>query len=233
MKIRFIFLPVLSLILVPALSFAQNSSTEKIEELARHQIISICEDCEVSVTPKWIPNIIHGLEPHQITNIRFKQVGLPKGYQTASVFYQENDEDHSRDVQIHIQIKKPLPVATRRIERNEMISNDDLMERMTDITRLQRMPIDSKEEVLSQSAAGIIKKGNVFYNSNLQRKPVIKAGDLVEMIYAEGGVEVALNCDAREDKAKGENIRVYSEKTRKTYVGKVLNAEKVLWEKTL
>lgn len=231
--VRFVFILVLSGIFLPVFGRAQNSSVEKIEELARQEITSLCEGCEVTVSPKWIPNIIEGLGFHQITDLQFKEVGLPTGYQTTKVFYRKNNEALSRNVQLLIRIKKPLPVAAKRIERNTVISDGDLKIRMTDITLLQRMPIDSKEEIVNQSAAGLIKKGRVIYSSNLQNKPVIKAGDRVEMIYVEGGVEVALNCNAREDKATGENIRLYSEKTRKTYVGKVLNAKKVLWEKTL
>lgn len=233
MKIRLVFLLVFNSILLPAFGYAQNSSIEKIRQLAEKEISSLCEECEITVTPKWIHTSIENLNSNQIKDIRFITVDLPKGYQTAQVLYRENDEVHSRDVQLHIRVEKRVPVAARRIERNEVISDTDLAMRMKDITRLQRTPIDSKEQILNQSAAGLIKKGTVIYSSSLQKKTVINAGDRVEMIYEEGGVEVALNCNAREDKAIGENIRLYSEKTRKTYVGKVLSAEKVLWEKTL
>lgn len=233
MKIRLIFLLVFSGIMVPVFGNVMDSSGEKIEELAHRKVSNLCEECEIAVIPKWIPKRVQHLDSHQITEIQFVQVGLPKGYQTARVFYQENDEVLSKDVQLHIRIEKPLPVAARRIDRNEVISGDDLVIRMTDITHLQRIPVDSKEKIVNQSAARLIKKGEVVYASNLQKKPVIKAGDLVEMIYMEGGVEVALNCNAREDKAKGEDIRLYNEKTQKTYIGKVLTAKQVLWEKTL
>ncbi len=233
MKFRFAFLLVFCGMMMPLSGIAQYSSVEKIQELAHQEISTLCEECEAAVTPKWIPNSIESLGSQQITEVEFTQVGLPKGYQTVNVFFRENDEILSRDIQLHIQIEKPLPVSTRRIERNEMISEHDLVMQMTDITRLQRMPIDSKEQILNQSAAGLIKKGDIIYETSLQKKPVVRAGDQVKMIYAEGGVEVALHCNAREDKAKGENIRLYSEKTRKTYIGKVITSEKVLWEKTL
>lgn len=233
MKIRLVFLLVFNSILLPAFGYAQNSSIEKIRQLAEKEISSLCEECEITVTPKWIHTSIENLNSQKIVEIEFKEVGLPKGYQNARVFYRDNAELLSRDVQLHIRVEKRLPVAAKRIERNEVIFHTDLAMRMTDITRLQRIPIDSKEQILNQYAAGLIRKGNVIYRSSLQKKPVIKAGDLVEMIYEEGGVEVALNCNAREDKAEGENIRLYSEKTRKTYIGKVLSAEKVLWVKTL
>lgn len=233
MKFRFVFLLVIVGIFLQAFDNSQDSSAKKIQELARHEITSICKECKIAITPKWIPNVIERLESHQITDIQFTEVGLPKGYQTASVIFQENDKRVSQDVQLHIRIEKLLPVAAKRIKRNEVISDGDLLMQMTDITRLQRMPIDSKEEIVNQSANSLIKKGSVIYRLSLQKKPVIHAGDRVKMIYAEGGVEVALNCNAREDKAAGEIIRLYSEKTRKTYIGKVVDAEKVLWEKTL
>lgn len=233
MKIRLVFLLVLSGIMTPVFGNDLDSTEEKIEELAHLKVSSLCEECEISVTPKWIPKRVQHLDSHQITKIQFTQVGLAGGYQTVQVFYRENGEMVSRDVQLYIRIEKPLPVAAKRIDRNEVISGDDLVIRMTEITHLQRIPVDSKEKIVNQSATRLIKKGEVVYASNLQKKPVIKAGDLVEMIYMEGGVEVALNCNAREDKAKGEDIRLYNEKTQKTYIGKVLTAKQVLWEKTL
>lgn len=218
---------------MPVFGNAMDSSGEKIEELAHRKVSSLCEECEIAVIPKWIPKRVQHLDSHQITEIQFTQVGLAGGYQTVRVFFRENGEMISRDVQLFIRIEKPLPVTARRIDRNEVISGADLVMRKTEITHLQRMPIDSKEKIVNQSAAGLIKKGEVVYASNLQKKPIIKAGDLVEMIYIEGGVEVALNCNAREDKAKGEDLRLYSEKTRKTYIGKVLTSKQVIWEKTL
>lgn len=218
--------------LVPQDSFTQNSS-ELIEKLAHTKVSSICEECEIIVTPKWIPKKIQHLDSGQITSIQFRDTGLPRGYQTSKIYYREGGETRSKDVQLFIRIEKPLPVVNRRIERNEILSGDDIVFRLKEITRLQRMPLDSIEEIVNLSAAKVIQNGDLIYESDLQKVPVIKPGDVVEMVYTEGGVEVALSCNARQAKAKGEQIRLYSDKTRKTYIGKVINSTKVLWEKTL
>lgn len=230
----YVLMPILlfSGLLAPQDSFTQNSSAQ-IEKLAHKKVSSICEECEIIVEPKWIPKKIQRLESGQITNIQFRDAGLPRGYQTSRIYYREAGEMRSEDVQLFIRIEKPLPVVNRRIERNEIISADDIVFRMTEITRLQRMPLDSKEEIVNLSAANVIQKGDLIYESDLQKVPVIKPGDVVEMVYTEGGVEVSLSCNARQAKAKGEQIRLYSDKTRKTYIGKVINSTKVLWEKTL
>jgi flagella basal body P-ring formation protein FlgA len=213
---------------------AQSAAEQKIGGLATQQVLSFCSSsCEVEVKSKWMPDKIAGLDSAQIKQLQFNEVGLPKGYQTVNVFFADDGETKSAQMQLFVELKQKLPVVNKRIERNQTITQNDLTWRILDITRMKKFPIAKVEEITGKAAGRLISKGNVILNSDLQQAPIIEVGDNIQMVYREGGIEVALDCTARQARAKGEQIRVFSRETRKTYIGKVLTPSKVIWEKTL
>lgn len=232
------FLTVLTLVFSYGLlscnaGYAQDTVQKKIGKLATQQVLSSCEECKVTVETKWMPSAVSRLDSSQIEQVQFREVGLPRGYQTVNISYQKDGQLRTYELQLFVKLKQKLPVVNKRIERNETIEAEDLAWKNKDITRLQKLPLTSKEEIVGQSVSNLIQKGDIVLQSDLQQLPIIKAGDNIKMVYSEGGVELALDCRARQAKAKGERIRVYSDKTRKTYLAKVVTSKKVIWEKTL
>ena len=213
--------------------FAQSAAEQKIGGLATQQVLSFCSTCQVEVESKWMPDEITSLDSAQVKQLQFNEVGLPKGYQTANVFFTDDGESKSAQVQLFVDLKRKLPVVNKRIERNKTITKDDLTWKILDVTRMKESPITSIQKITGKAAGRLITKGNAILATDLQQVPIIKVGDNIKMVYREAGIEVALNCTARQARAKGEEIRVYSRETRKTYIGKVLNPSKVKWEKTL
>lgn len=212
---------------------AQSVAEQKIGGLATQQVLSFCSTCQVEIESKWMPDEIARLDSTQIKQLQFSEVGLPKGYQNANVFFTDDGESKSAQVQLFVDLKRKLPVVNKRIERNQTITADDLTWRILDITRMKEFPIASIQKITGNAAGRLIPKGNVILNTDLQQVPIIEVGDNIKMVYRETGIEVALDCTARQARAKGEEIRVYSRETRKTYIGKVLTPSKVKWKKTL
>jgi flagella basal body P-ring formation protein FlgA len=61
----------------------------------------------------------------------------------------------------------------------------------------------------------------------------VRAGDAVTLIFKEKGIQVQLTGEARQNGAKNDEIRIYSEETRKKYLGKVVRPGVAIWKQTL
>lgn len=212
----------------------QNLAEEKINRLAGDYLDTVCEACKVNITVKWMPGDIASLDS---TNIQFITLPsrLPRGYQNATVHYHKHDQGTAQhtEIQLYIQIMQYLPVASRRIFAGEHIGEDQVHYQWKDITKMRTLPVAKLEEVRQKVTAKIVGEGRAFFKKDFENRPVIEAGDTVEMIYQEAGFNIRIACLARESKAEGELIRLYNKETRTTYLAKVINKSKIRWEKTL
>lgn len=212
---------------------AQAEVRETIRQLAQKQIRVQCPDCSSEVTISWLPQALSQVPGRAISRLRFEEVGLPAGYQVASVRYEQSGQVRARQVQLHIRLQRNIPVANKRLQRNQRIAADDITWKRKDLSRMRARPVTSPEQIVGQTVGRMIQKGGVIWPSDLKKMPIVEAGDEVKIIYHTGGVQVALDGTARQARARGESIRVYSVKTRKVYIGKVLTSEKVIWQETL
>lgn len=212
----------------------QSHAHQMLQQLAEHQLAQLCGDCTIRVTPKWIPPNLEQADAGAITGLQFADPGLPRGYQAAAVTYRrEKGAAGTAQVQLHVQVQQRVPVLTRRIERDEIVGAQDVILKMRDITRLPSLPLTAVDAIAGKAARGMLRKGQPVWATDLHAAPVIRVGDSVEMIYNHQGLQVAIHCTARQARGVGEQIRLHSEETRRTYLGKVITPTKVIWEKTL
>ncbi|MGD8427247.1 MAG: flagellar basal body P-ring formation chaperone FlgA [Balneolaceae bacterium] len=212
---------------------AQSAAKQKIRGLAVQQVLSFCPTCDVVVESKWMPAKIAQLDSTKIRGLQFTETGLPRGYQTATVFFIRDGSQSQERIQLFIRVNLKVLVTNRRIARNQTINETDLSWQTKDITRMHTLPVVSKSEIAGKAVSRMIPEGSMILESDLQKEPIVKAGDQVRLVYSQGGIEIAIDCTARQSKAKGEDIRLYSRETGKTYIGKVLTPSKIIWEKTL
>ena len=216
----------------------QHIAKEKIGKLAKEYVETVCEACKVDVAVKWMPGHIMELDSSKIQFITLSS-HMPRGYQNATLHYQEQARGRgsmhngNAEIQLYIRVLQYLPVASKRIFSDEEIGEEYVQFQWKDITKMRVLPVTKLENIQNQVATKIVKEGSVFFKKDFENSPVIEAGDTVEMIYQEAGFKIRIECLARESKAEGELIRLYNKETRTTYLAKVINQTKILWEKTL
>jgi len=212
----------------------QNPAKEKITKLAGDYLETVCEACKVNITVKWMPGDIAALDSTAIQFITLP-ARLPRGYQNATVHYQNPDQgtmQHAQ-IQLYIQIIQHLPVASQRMFAGRQIGENQIHYQWIDITKMRTLPVAKLEDIRHKVTANIVEEGHAFFKKDFENRPVIEAGDTVDMIYQEAGFKIRIACLARESKAEGELIRLYNKETRTTYLAKVINKTKIRWEKTL
>jgi len=75
--------------------------------------------------------------------------------------------------------------------------------------------------------------GEPVRRSDITTDYLVKAGDTVDVIFFDDGMQIILSATARQNGAENEDIRVYSEQTRRTYLATVRSPGEVEWKRTL
>jgi flagella basal body P-ring formation protein FlgA len=224
-----------ALLIFPSLSVQASTSSgmkQKLEALALKKVKTRCHSCKVKVHSKWIsPNVLKK-SPHNVKDLVFTKSGLPSGFTTAKVIF-KNDSSPDNKIQLYISVRRELPVARKLIKRGKTIHKNDLVKQWTDISKLPQSPVSSVKECRGKTATRVIRKGQIFFFSDLAGSAVIQAGDHVKMLYKKGGLHINFDCIARETKKTGQKIRLYSKKTDQLYIAKIISKGKIIWEKTL
>lgn len=209
---------------------AQQGVEQKLERMAAEQLARLCPDCSVRVEARWIPDRLAGSDTSEIGGLRLPASELPRGYLNAEA---ELDSEENTAVQLHVSVKRKVPVATRRISAGEKITPEIVRQRTMDLTGLRELPADLQGALEGREAARLIQEGSVILRSDLRRPASVEPGDPVTLIYRSGGMEIHLSCTARQARADGQSVRLHCSETGKDYVGTLINSSKARWEKTL
>lgn len=205
---------------------------QKLGTIAVQKVKSRCPSCKVTVHCKWVSPTLLKKPSGDIKDLIFDEPGLPAGYVTAKVVF-KNDHPKNNKVQLYVSVQRKLPVARSLIKRGETLNKEDVVWRWKNLSQLTKKPIASVKEITGKTAVHIIRKGQLFYPSDVAGSSVIQAGDHVTMLYNNGGLRININCIARETKKTGQKIRLYSNKTHRLYLARIVNKDKIIWKTTL
>lgn len=178
---------------------------------------------------RWIPRRLLSLEPDDIQAVELQ--GGVERYTNFEVVY--GNQGRRARIQLAINTEQQLPVPKRRIQSGRVIEAEDLSMRWVSVAPDRGPFVRSIDELQGKTLRQTLAAGQPVRQTEVGGKYIIRAGDAVKMIFKQGGVQVQLAGEARQDGAKGEEIRIYSRETRKKYLGKILGPGVVQWQKTL
>lgn len=211
---------------------AQQGVESRLERLTADRMEKICPDCEVSVETRWISDRLAGADSSEIGSVRLPATELPRGYLTAEVAMDGSGES-PESVQLYVEVRKKVPVALRRIGSGESIDREFVEYREMDITMLRELPAGDSGDLEGKAAARFLPEGSVLLRSDIKLPAAVEPGDPITLIYRRNGMEIQISCTARQAKAAGESIRLYSRETGENYMGTLINANEAEWERTL
>ncbi|MDZ7772904.1 MAG: flagellar basal body P-ring formation chaperone FlgA [Balneolaceae bacterium] len=211
---------------------AQQPVKEKLERMAAQRVAKSCHGCEIAAETRWMPNILARADSSRIRELRLPASELSRGYLTGEVTWERGGETQTSSVQLHIGVTASVPVATRRIGEGETLERGDYEMRRRDITRLRQLPAVS-DSLLDRQASRMIGESDVILRTDINRPASVTPGDPVSLHYRGEGMAITIATTAREAKAPGEKIRLFSRETGKTYIAILINANEAEWERTL
>lgn len=211
----------------------RNITDEVLDRITEEvQTVYQGDNYRFSIIPKRIPGDLES-NATSIEQVSYIGQNMPKGYSTFTVIYHNGSSVSKANVQVFIEVNQKLPVPSERISKGTHLSANLFSEMWVDITQIRGSIITKVNEVDGYVASGILFPGRPIRPSDLMKEPVVRPGNTISMIYNKDGIELVLAVTSRQDGAKKDEIRVYCEETRKTYLVRILNKGEALWLNTL
>lgn len=130
-------------------------------------------------------------------------------------------------VRVRLDVAKEIVVSTRTIQRNEIISPDDLTLSIYDLADVPQDVVFDSLLIDGMMAKHTIPAGRPVTFSNVQHPPVILRGDLVALEAVSGGVAVTIPGQALEAGSVGDLIRVKNTSSGVIVRAKVVDSQRV------
>jgi len=189
------------------------------------------DSCRIRVKPRWIPSQLLQLKAEKITGVEIK--GGVQQYTNFTVLYNRNNSSRRAEIQLELDVRKKVPVTVRRLQAGNKITAAVLTYQWIPIFKYNGPLIDDMGDLQGKVLKRTLLSGQPIRSSFISREYLVKAGDRVEMYVREGGLVVQISAEARESGAKGDEIHIYNNHTRRKYVAQVVRRGVVIWKKTL
>lgn len=198
------------------------------EQLERHLSAG---EYRFEVQPRWIPNQLLQQSPSQIVSIELS--GQIRRYTNFEVVYNQRGNRHRAEIQFSIKAEQMLPVVTDRVRKGSKLKEEHLAYQWVSISQRGESYFASTEALIGKTLRRTLLSGQPIRKSYVSRDLIIKAGDEVRVFIKRRGIQVQVSGEAREDGAKGDRIKIFSNETNRKYVGEVLRPGVIQWKSTL
>ncbi|MFC1692547.1 flagellar basal body P-ring formation chaperone FlgA [Candidatus Latescibacterota bacterium] len=127
----------------------------------------------------------------------------------------------------HIKSYATLAVTTVDLRRGDPIDRGSVIFKNIDVSGVKEY-YDSFVDISNMQAKRSIRAGTILTAKNVEPVPIISRGDMVTIRANVGNIMVSTQGKAGQDGGLNESIRVYSETTKKTIIGTVIDKRTVL-----
>jgi len=114
--------------------------------------------------------------------------------------------------------------TTKRLNRNEIITNEDIIAKRQNITLLPGGLIQYPQQAVGQKLKLSLPAGAVLYAKALDAPPLINRGERVTIMAKSQAIQITAPGEARNSGAKGEIVRVKNLTSRREIKARVLEA---------
>ena len=133
-------------------------------------------------------------------------------------------------VSLKIRVFERVVVAGRRLERNLILTEEDVYLKRLETTLLRHDVITNVEQVIGKATRQIINTGKVIYRDRIDVPPIIKRGELITLVAQFGNVRVTALGKAKEDGRAGDRIAVINVDSRKELIAYLKDADTAIVE---
>ncbi|MDR8394232.1 flagellar basal body P-ring formation chaperone FlgA [Aliifodinibius sp. S!AR15-10] len=189
------------------------------------------EEYRFKLAARWIPGSLLRLDPKHITAVELD--GALEQYTNFRVVCRPRNIRQTEQVQLAVEMERKLPVTSRRITSGEVIAREDLHVQWTRISKNSGTLISDMSRIEGKTLRRTLLAGRPVQQVDIGTEYLVKAGDMVILLFEKRGIRVRLTGKARQNGARNDEIRIYSEETRKKYLGKVIRPGVAIWKQTL
>ena len=209
-----------------------NETREVIIEKAMEQLSASYDSdyYRFEISARWIPNNLLHVNPTNIVRVDLQ--GTLLQYSNFMVTYKKSNQTNTQEIQLKIDSIQKLPVSNHRLISGKVLDASDFDWRWVPIALGREHPVRDIQNLEGKTLRKMLLAGEPIFSSFISSPFLVNAGDGVELIYEEHGIQIVLSCEARQNGAKGEDIKIYCKETRKNYLGRIERPGVVQWQKT-
>ena len=230
----------LAFILIGIISSGESNSIVNPAEETREAIIDMAlkslqeqydeDEYRFSVSARWMPGSLLKNDPEQIESVKLS--GSLSKYTVFEVTYRNRSALEKTEVQLAVVTEKILPVLKERKVPGEKLNDNDLDWNWVEINPSKTEPISAVQALIGKTLRRTINAGNPVFDSEISSSFMVEAGELVNLVFDEHGIQIVLSCEARQDGALDDEISIYCKETRRKYEGKITGPGEAKWQKT-
>ena len=211
----------------------QTNIVEYISERALDELYERSEGglYRFSVTPRWLPGSLTQASPEQILNLRLKS--SIERYTVFEVAYLHRNRRQTVEIQLSVDIEREIPVASRRIMNGDVIEEGDFELRWISVPHDRGQLVSSENELIGKTIRRTLVPGQPVRHADVSSNLLIEAGDEVQLIFENNGIQIQISVEARQSGAQDEEISLYSHETRRRYQGVISGPGVAKWIRTI
>ncbi|MBN1404631.1 MAG: flagellar basal body P-ring formation protein FlgA [Opitutales bacterium] len=130
-------------------------------------------------------------------------------------------------IQVACTLKRDVLVAKKHYNKSANIVQDDFEVETRDVLELPVLPIPADTLLTGYELRNAVGAGQVLYWRDIQAKPMLKRGQVVDAIASEGALRIATKAMVLEDGREGEFISVRNLSSNKDIQARILNERTV------
>jgi flagellar basal body P-ring formation protein FlgA len=122
--------------------------------------------------------------------------------------FKNNSIFQTANLNLQINLFQQVLVAKESIKQGQDLTSELFDVARREVTSLTDPPLVSSLELEGKSAARAMAVGKTLTQSCLQKKEIVKRGDLVSIEYFGGSIKITASGEAKESGCQGETIKV-------------------------
>jgi flagella basal body P-ring formation protein FlgA len=141
-----------------------------------------------------------------------------------------NGSEHVSDwsVAAQAQVWRDVPVADAPLTRGELLKDAPVSLQRRDVLKFRDACTNFPTDDPSLEITETVPAGTPLLNRSIRLRPAVQRGRVVDGIYQDGSLTIALKVEPLEDGLPGQTIRIRNPKTNRELYGKVKNEQTIL-----
>jgi flagella basal body P-ring formation protein FlgA len=184
-------------------------------------------ELELRLTRPWSPRLVPD-EP-----LTLKILERPNAGVTASCIIRFELQSEGRKLgewqtPLQARVWREVWVARSTLKRGDSVADADLARERRDVLAVREALAEFSAGDATLELAESLQTGSLLLARSVKAKPVIRRGQVADVLVEDGALRVTIKAEALEDGVPGQFIRARNSQSHRDFRGKVLNEQTIL-----
>jgi len=124
---------------------------------------------------------------------------------------------------VEVSVTATVYLAAHRLSRGVVLAETDLSPKQMPLGEIQGIPETDRSKIIGARTKHVIQEGQILTRDQLQAVPVIRKGEVVQILAHRGSLAVTAFGIARESGAAGEMIKIENIQSKTVVYGRVMD----------